>query len=119
MIDGRIFELCKQLSDNLKHDWTVEEMAARYDLTVPHLQKLFKREMGKTPNSYFRDLRLERVAYLLTNTFEPIKQIGVQTGLTNDSHLTRDFKKKYGMTPTEYRRHYWNLEQSLPPDGQE
>ena len=83
MIDGRIFRLRKQLSENLSHNWTVEEMASGFGLSVPHFQRLFKSHTGKTPFAYLRDLRLERAAYLLANTFESIKRIGaisVQSG---------------------------------------
>lgn len=119
MIDGRVFKLRKQLSDKISHNWTVEEMARGFDLSVPHFQKLFKSQTGTPPMSFLRDLRLEKAADLLTSTYNPIKQIGVQTGLTNESHFTRDFKKRYSMTPTEYRKYSWEIEQSTPPDGQE
>lgn len=116
-MDGRIFTLQKNLSERLSHAWTVREMARCFDLSIPHLQKLFKTQVGIPPISYLRESRLERARELLQTTFMQVKQIGIQTGMPNDSHFTRDFKKRYGMTPTNYRKSCWEIEQSTPPDG--
>ncbi len=117
MMDGRIFELTNLLNERLTHPWTIEEMAKCVDLSQPHLQKLFKTEIGTPPKTYLRNLRLEKARDMLENGHLQIKQIGLQTGLVNDSHFTRDFKKKFGLTPTEYRKKQWEIEQSKTPDG--
>ena len=75
-------------------------------------QKLFKSNTGTSPVAYLRELRLEKARLLLETTFVQIKQIGIKIGLTNDSHLTRDFKNKYGVTPTECRRQHWDKAQA-------
>lgn len=107
-MDGRIFHLLKLLSEKPEGDWTVAEMAKTYDLSPPHFQKLFKSNTGATPSAFLRELRLEKARLLLEDTFFQIKQIGLKTGLTDESHLTREFKNKYGVTPTEFRRQHWD-----------
>ena len=111
-MDGRIFHLKAQIAHNLSYKWTVEKMAATIELSVPHFQKLFKANVGIPPMTFVHDLRLERARELFETTFHQVKQIGNQTGLTNDSHLTRDFKKKYGIAPIEYRKSHWERIQS-------
>ncbi|MDQ3634252.1 MAG: AraC family transcriptional regulator [Acidobacteriota bacterium] len=106
-MDGRILFLKKQFIENLQHHWTVEEMAEAVELSPSHLQKLFKANIGIPPICYLRELRLEKASDLLENTFLRLKQIGVEIGMINDSHFTRDFKKKFGVTPTQYRKNYW------------
>lgn len=103
-MDGRIFQLRIHLSEKLNHRWTVEEMASCFELSVPHFRKLFKKTTGSSPTSYLRDQRLEKARELLESTFYPIKRIGLTVGMTNRGHFTRDFKEKYGSTPTEHRR---------------
>jgi transcriptional regulator GlxA family with amidase domain len=61
--------------------------------------------------AFLLDVRLKKACYLIETTFTQIKQIGIQTGLVNKSHLTRDFKSKYGMTPVEYRKRHWETVQ--------
>jgi AraC family transcriptional regulator len=118
-MDGRIFHIKKELAENLAHHWTVAEMAAKVGLSPLHFQKLFKQVTGVSPIHYLNDLRLEKARELLETSFLQIKQIGVQTGLTNDSHFSRDFKRKYGTTPTKYRNHWWQAHQDPHGDGQQ
>src|SRR5437867_2003649 len=100
-MDGRIFHVKNLLSQSMGHSWTVKEMAEKVGLSVPHFLKLFKTEIGDPPMAYLHQLRLETARYLLESSFLQVKQIGVQTGLTNASHFTRDFKKKFGLSPSE------------------
>lgn len=106
-MDARIFQLRGLLLERLDHHWTVDEMAALVDLAPSHFHKLFKTHLGISPLAYLNDLRLEKARELLETTFTQMKQIGLKVGMPNDSHFTRDFKKKYGVTPTEYRKKYW------------
>lgn len=116
-MDGRIFHLKEQLLKNLQHDWTIEEMSQNVELSIPHFQKLFRAETGIAPIAYLRDLRLEKARELLETKFYRLKQIGFEVGMSNDSHFTRDFKKKYGVTPTEYRKQYWEKIQTQKSVG--
>ena len=116
-MDGRIFQLRNRILNDLKHQWTIEEMADYVELSAPHLQKLFKIQIGMPPIAYVRELRLENARELLATTFRRVKQIGFEVGMPNDSHFTRDFKRRYGVTPAEYRKHYWEKLQVEKLDG--
>ena len=116
-MDGRIFQLRNRILNDLKHQWTIEEMADYVELSAPHLQKLFKIQIGIPPISYVRELRLEKARELLETTFRRVKQIGFEVGMPNDTHFTRDFKERYGITPTEYRRLYWDKMQVEKSDN--
>lgn len=115
-MDGRIFYLRKQMLENLQHHWTVEELAQRIDVSVPHLQKLFKTQTGVSPIQYLRDLRLEKAREFLEDGFKRVNEISFEVGMPDDSHFTRDFKKKYGVTPSEYRKQYWEKIQAEKSD---
>jgi AraC-like DNA-binding protein len=110
-MDGRIFHIIEKIRKNLNHDWTVEEMAIFTELSESHFQKLFKSETGMSPKAYLKNLRLEKARELLENGFKQIKQIGYEIGLTNDSHFARDFKRTFGMTPSDYRARFWKFSQ--------
>ena len=106
-MDGRIFHLKQQLHKNLQHNWTNLELSQLIGVSVPHLQRLFKAETRTSPIACLRDLRLEKGRELLETTFMRVSAIGIEIGMNSESHFTRDFKKKYGVKPTEYRRRYW------------
>src|SRR5215510_1855683 len=80
----------------------ISQMAEIVNLSPSRLQHLFKSETGLTLTQYQRTVRLDRARDLLEHTFLSIKQIIVQVGAKDRSHFERDFKKAFGLTPTEY-----------------
>ena len=78
-------------------------MAESVNLSPPYFCYLFKTITGVPPAKYLKALRMQQAATLLTTTFLSIKEIVRRIGLTDESHFVRDFKRLYGMTPSEYR----------------
>ena len=111
IMDRRVFYLIEEFSIKPANHWTLKEMAQSVRLSERHLQKLFKSEAGVSPITFLRDLRLDRACRFLEDSSLLIKEIGVEIGMPNDSHFTRDFKKRYGMTPSDYRRKSWRKKQ--------
>ena len=116
----RISHITNLLSQSLGRSWTVSDMADEINMSTPHFQKRFKQETGFTPKAYFNDLRLEKSREFLedANCFLQIKEIGHQVGFADISNFTREFKRKFGMTPTQYRQDHWKNGHSSPPDEQ-
>ena len=112
MIDDRIFQLREKLSANLAHNWTLEEMAETIGLSKSHLLKLFKKDIEITPFAFLHEKRLEKARELLEGDWEQISLIGRQVAMPNESYFTREFKKRYGLTPTAYRKKYHDERQA-------
>lgn len=116
-MDGRIFCLIRKLGEHPEKNWSIEEMAAVVELSPRRMQKLFRDEVGTPPHVYLRNLRLDKAAKLLTESFVQIKQICFEAGLKNESHFTRDFKERFGLTPREFRRRHWDKKQADAANG--
>jgi len=106
-MDKRIVFLKKQILSNLRYTPTIEKMARSVELSESYLQQLFQREIGMSPVQYLKQLRLETARDLLENSFKQVKQIGNEVGMADQSHFIRDFKQKYGLSPSEYRKRHW------------
>jgi transcriptional regulator GlxA family with amidase domain len=102
-MDRRVLYLRNLFWRDLSYRWTAREMAERVNLSVSHLNRVFKADTGLSPMLYLREMRLEKAARLLENSFLSVKEIRVQTGLRDKSLFIKDFKKKYGTAPTAYR----------------
>jgi AraC family transcriptional regulator of arabinose operon len=74
------------------------------NLSPSRFRHLFKQETGATPAQYLKDIRLVKSEKMLRTTFLSIKQILKQVGIASNAHFVRDFRRKYGTTPTTYRR---------------
>jgi AraC-like DNA-binding protein len=115
-MDGRIFHIKERLLCDLQRHWTIKEMAQEVGLSVPHFQKLFKTNVGSPPMTYLQELRLEKAGEFLRETFLQIQEIRLEVGISQDSYFTRGFKKKYGISPTQFRKNYWEKIQSEKSD---
>jgi transcriptional regulator GlxA family with amidase domain len=81
----------------------LSQMAQLVNLSPSRLQHLFKTETGVTLTQWQRMIRLDGARDLLEHTFLSVKQIIVRVGAKDRSHFERDFKKAFGLTPTQYR----------------
>lgn len=93
-------------------------MADEVKMSAPHFQKRFKQETGSTPMAFLNELRLEKARELLEDDqcFLQVKEIGHQVGLGDNSNFARDFKRKFGMPPTQYRQLHWENWKSISQD---
>jgi AraC-like DNA-binding protein len=107
-MDQRVSLLLTVMKADPRHGRSLGKMAQSVHLSVPHLSYLFKTEAGTSPGHYFKLIRMEYSATLLATTFFSIKEVMLRVGFSDQSHFVRDFKKIYGMTPTEFRRSMTN-----------
>ena len=103
---AKISFLRKLILDDPQRDWKVNDLAQAIDISPAHLQKLFKTETGIPPIRFIKHTRLEKAKEILETTFLRVQQIAFQVGITDQSYFIREFKKKYGVTPNQYREQY-------------
>jgi len=110
-MDKRIFLLQKYINENLRQEFLIEQLADKVKLSKAHFPVLFKKETGFSPIRYINNLRLKEAALSLEKEdFLSVKQIALNVGFNDQSRFIREFKKKYGTTPKEYRRLKWNAQ---------
>ena len=69
----------------------------------PYLGRLFKRAAGQPFSAFVSDARLERSRRLLGDPAMRVGDVAGAVGFENQSYFQVLFKKKYGVTPGEYR----------------
>ena|SRR5215211_1266412 len=99
----RVKRVIELMQGDPSRSFTLGKMAESVNLSPPYFCYLFKTITGTPPAKYLKSLRMEQAAMLLTTTFLSVKEIVRHVGLTDESHFVRDFKRVYGMTPSEYR----------------
>lgn len=82
---------------------SLAQLAAEHEMSVSHLQKLFKQVYGVPVYRYIKEYRLEQAAVELVRSRKPITEIAQHAGYDNASKFSESFKKRYGKTPSRYR----------------
>ena len=92
------------IAANLDRELTLDQLAEFARLSRSRLHYLFRNELGMTATQYVRLRRLERARDLLNATSLSVKEIRACVGLNDRSHFAREFKKVYGVTPSQFRK---------------
>lgn len=101
--DDRLIEMLNYIQANYK-DVTLDGMAEYFHLSEPYISKYVKEKSGKTFSEHVTHIRLKRAKTLLKNGSMTIENIADAVGYPNVEHFNRTFKKKFDMTPGQYRK---------------
>lgn len=89
-----------RLTENLGLD----ELARAAGVSPFHLVRLFTAHLSIPPHAYLLQARLERARELLAQGDQPLAQVAAEAGFADQSHLTRRFKRHFGVTPGMLRK---------------
>lgn len=93
---------------NLDRKVTLKEISKEIGYSETYFTVLFKKETGYSPLSYFSHLKILRATEFLDHTHGKVKEISYALGYSDPYYFTRDFKKKMGMSPRQYRNRVGN-----------
>jgi AraC-like DNA-binding protein len=82
------------------------EMARSAGMSVRAFERTFLREYGQPPQQYLKRLRVQTACRLLVDTRESLAAVALRCGFSDQSHLTREFRRVTGLTPGSYRDQY-------------
>ena len=102
-MDARIKRAIAIMRESIADQLSIRMLSRRVNLSPSRLRQLFNKETGRSPMGYLSDVRMQKAGELLRSTFLSIKEVTFLCGVKDVSHFTRDFKKKYGLTPSEFR----------------
>lgn len=83
---------------------SVDVMAEKFGMSRTSFYNKVRGLTGCTPNDYLRDKRLERAAEMLRTENATVSEVSYETGFSTPQYFATIFKKKFGMSPTDYQR---------------
>lgn len=98
-----IQELQVWITDNLRKKLSVQVLADRVAMSVRNFERVFTREVGRTPSQYVLQARVEAVRHQIERTDRGLKQIAVACGFGSADVMRRSFARLVGATPNQYR----------------
>lgn len=103
-------ELIKQvqewLEDHYAEQFTVDELAEQFKVSKRTMIRRFNLALDMPPNTYVQSMRIEAAQKLLEETDRTVDVVMNDVGYEDASSFRRLFRKKTGLTPTEYRRRF-------------
>lgn len=107
ILDENILKVVRYINDNYtSSDLDTTRLLQLVPLSRRNLETKFKRTMGVSIYSYILERRCDRLAQLLTSTRMDLADAAIEAGFSSYSNLSRIFKERKGLTPSEYRRKF-------------
>ena len=102
-MDARVTAVVGMMPHLMAERLSMADLSKRVNISPSRLRQLFKMETGQSPTQYLKNLRMQHAEELLKGSFLSIKEITFLTGMKDVSHFVREFKRRYGATPSEFR----------------
>lgn len=101
-------QIKKQLTENLKQRFTIEELGRQYCISPTSLKSNFKGVYGISIAAYMKNYRIQQSMVLLCQTQKSIAEIAMEIGYESQSKFGAAFKGTIRTTPLEYRKKFMN-----------
>jgi AraC family transcriptional regulator len=106
LVRWQLRRVVARIDARLAHTISQEELARIVGLSKSHFSRAFKISVGQTVHSYIIRRRIEHARDLILTTDEPLSQIALTCGMSDQSHLSRLFKRIVGLSPSIWRREW-------------
>ncbi|ASP39235.1 AraC family transcriptional regulator [Bacterioplanes sanyensis] len=104
--DDLVRQAQQWLEQHFAQPFTVEDLADRLSVSKRTLIRRFNAALDMPPNAYVQSIRIEAAQKLLEETGRTVDVVMTDVGYEDASSFRRLFRKKTGLTPTEYRRRF-------------
>lgn len=95
--------ICAEIRSEPGSSISVAEMAERANLSEDHFIRVFKKAKGVTPGEFVLGARIDSAVSLLLFTSRTISEIADELGYCDIFHFSKQFKKRMGVSPRNYR----------------
>ncbi len=90
-----------------------ERIASHFNISLNYISEYFKKHTQQSLQEYIMNYKLSLVEIRLRHSDFRVNEIAAELGFTDESHLTKTFKKHRGVSPAEYRKNMAPVVQGL------
>lgn len=100
----KVLEAQDWIRQRLNQNISIAAWASACGLNPDYFSRLFKAHTGHTPKGWLIETRLQRAVRLLSGSKRTVEEVAEQSGFNCPFYLSRSFKRRFGISPANYRR---------------
>lgn len=101
--NNRIAHVVNYIKENIREQIQVEQLCKIACMSESNFYRVFKEELGISPIEFIIEERIKLASSLLKNPEFRIKDVYFESGFNSLSYFNRMFKKRYKVSPSEYK----------------
>lgn len=103
--NNRLVQAAQQIiTENLKRDLTLQEIAQRLQVSREHLSRIFREQTKMSPGAFASEERMNLARRLLRNRLYSCEDIAELTGFSGSASFARAFRNRFGISPSHFRK---------------
>ena len=102
--DREVLLAARYINEHFRQAITAADIAAAAGFSPNYLSRKFREAAGMGVHDYLVLIRLRSAAYELLSSDMSVTQIALRCGFSDSNYFKDAFKKKFGLTPREYRK---------------
>ena len=102
--DRQVLLAARYINEHFRQQISAANIAAAAGFSPNYLSRKFREAAGIGVHDYLVFIRLRSAAFELISTNDSVTDIALRNGFSDSNYFKDVFKKKYGMTPREYRK---------------
>ena len=102
--DRQVLMAARYINEHFRQQISAADIAAAAGFSPNYLSRKFREAAGIGVHDYLVFIRLRSAAFELISTNDSVTDIALRNGFSDSNYFKDVFKKKYGMTPREYRK---------------
>jgi transcriptional regulator GlxA family with amidase domain len=99
----KLIDVINLMESNIEAPLSLPSIAAKCNLSLRQIERLFHKFRDVTPSQYYLSLRLTHAKQLLLNTNQSVIDISIATGFETQSYFTACYRKYFGSSPRNHR----------------
>ncbi|SHH32867.1 transcriptional regulator, AraC family [Caloranaerobacter azorensis DSM 13643] len=106
-----VYKAVKYMEENYNQPINIKNIAWNLNMSESNFSLYFKKIMGISPKDYLKNIRLSKAKELLKE--HNVTEVAYSVGYENISHFIKLFKNKYGITPKQYKKTFYQKNLNL------
>jgi len=103
LVDVRVAYVIALMKRHRAAPLRVDQLAQSVNLSPSYLTRLFQEATGQSPAQFDKTRRLDQARMLILRTFLTVKEVMAEVGWSDPSHFSRDFRRRFGVSPRGLR----------------
>ena len=109
--EPKIYEIISYMNLHFTECITLEDICRKYSISARTLYRHWRENFPDTPADFLLTKRLEYARHLLLTSDKGVQETANASGFNNPVYFTQCFRRKYGMSPSAFRKKH-----SVPED---